>query len=125
MLALLSNKTLSLSREYINEETSTALVRALVISRLDYGNALLFVVTVSLIELSTASTERCFRTSHHNPQKGSYYSDSIPSSLASHAIQINVFDAVLYIQSGERNITLQITQTNILNVSTNSLFQPA
>ena len=78
-------RNIGLIHKYINEETSKTLVQALVISRLDYGNALLFDVPIP-DKPPTASTELCCKTGDWHPQKGPHYSNSLPASLAFHMI---------------------------------------
>ena len=47
---LLPNKNITLIRKYINHEICQILVQALIISRLDYDNAFLFNIALSLIK---------------------------------------------------------------------------
>jgi len=82
-------RNIGLIRKYINDEKCKTLVQVLVISRLDYGNALLYNIPLC----------------RHALAKGTYDTSFVPAALAFYTFQITVQDPVSYIQSTERNST--------------------
>jgi len=103
-------RNIGLIRKYINDETCKTLVQALVISRLDYGNALLYKYTLPLSpslsdKLPTASAELCCTSGDTHSQKGTYNTSFVPAALASCTFQIIIQDPVSYVQSTEWNST--------------------
>jgi len=86
-------RNISLIRKYINDKTCKTLVQALIISRLNYGNTLLY----------TKSAELCCTSGDTHSQKGIYNTSFVPAVLASCTFPITVQYPILYTQSTEFN----------------------
>ena len=79
-------------------------MQALIISRLDYGNALLYNIPLSLTNHLQRVELCCASGDTHSP-KGTYNTSFVPATLASCTFQIIVQDPVSYIQCIEWNNT--------------------
>ena len=99
-----------LIHKYINDETYKTLVQSLIISRLDYGNALLYNPPPPLsLSLSykppTASTELCCTFGDTHSKRRIYNTRFVPAALTSCTFQITVQNTVSYIRCIEWNST--------------------
>jgi len=98
-------RNIGLIHKYINDETCKTLVQTLIISRLDYGNALLYNIPPISDKPPTPSAQLCCTSDDTHLQKGTYNTNFVPAALASSTFQITVQDPVSYIQCIEWNST--------------------
>jgi len=90
-------RNIGLIRKYINDETCKTLVQALIIPRLDYGNALLYNIPLSLIN-RLQQVQNCATRLVTLTKKMEHNTSFVPAVLASCTFQIAVQDPVSDIQ---------------------------
>jgi len=111
-------RNIGLIRKYINDETCNTLVQALIISRLDYGNALLYNIHLSYSECRTV-----LHVWWHALENGTYNTSFFPAALASCRFQITVQDSVSYIQYIKWNST-NLSKRSDRKIYTSENFKP-